>query len=117
MRAGLSAMGLELFGDAEYRMDNVTGVFIPSVCGDGASVRHALLHDFGIEIGTSFGPLDGKIWRIGTMGYVCSKTNVLRCLSALEMVLLRHGFKCVQSAGVSAAYDVYDAQPQLTAVS
>ena len=25
------------------------------------------LADFGIEIGTSFGPLVGKIWRIGTM--------------------------------------------------
>ena len=50
-----------------------------------------MLHDFGIEIGTSFGPLAGKIWRIGTMGYVCRKANVLRCLTALEAVLRRNG--------------------------
>ena len=46
-------------------------------------------HDFGIEIGTSFGPLAGKNWRIGTMGHVCRTANVLRCLTALEAPLLR----------------------------
>ena len=109
VRAGLEAMGLRLFGDAENRMDNVTGVFIPEECGDGAALRAQMLDDFGIEIGTSFGPLDGKIWRIGTMGYVCHKANVLRCLSALEMTLTRNGFKTPQGAGVGAAYAVYDA--------
>ncbi|MFK7890114.1 MAG: alanine--glyoxylate aminotransferase family protein [Granulosicoccus sp.] len=109
LRAGLEAMGLELFGDAAHRMDNVTGVFIPSACGNGADLRSAMLEDFGIEIGTSFGPLDGKIWRIGTMGYGCRKPNVLRCLSALEMTLHRQGFKTVQGAGVDAAYAVYEA--------
>lgn len=109
LRAGLEAMGLTLFGDPDYRMDNVTGVFIPEVCGDGAALRSEMLHDFGIEIGTSFGPLDGKIWRIGTMGYVCRKANVMRCLSALEMSLHRQGFKTTQGAGVDAAYTVYDA--------
>lgn len=109
LRAGLDAMGLELFGDPEYRMDNVTGVFIPGVCGDGAALRSEMLNDFGIEIGTSFGPLDGKIWRIGTMGYGCRKANVMRCLSALEMTLHRQGFKTKQGAGVDAAYTIYDA--------
>jgi (S)-ureidoglycine-glyoxylate aminotransferase len=107
LRAGLSAMGLELFGDPEYRMDNVTGVFIPTACGNGAQLRTEMLLDFGIEIGTSFGPLDGKIWRIGTMGYGCRKANIMRCLSALEMTLNRNGFKTPQGAGVDAAYLVY----------
>jgi len=108
LRAGLLAMGLKLFGDQEHLMDNVTGIYIPSECGNGASVRSDMLNDFGIEIGTSFGPLDGKIWRIGTMGYVCRKANVLRCLSSLEMVLNRHGFNTKQCAGVDAAYSVYE---------
>ena len=108
LRAGLSAMGLSIFGDQEHLMSNVTGVHIPDACGNGAQLRSDMLLDFGIEIGTSFGPLDGKIWRIGTMGYVCRKANVLRCLSALEMTLNRHGFKTPQCAGVDAAYEVYD---------
>lgn len=108
LRTGLEAMGLELFGDPANRMPNVTGVVIPDVITDGEKVRAAMLHDFGIEIGTSFGPLHGKIWRIGTMGYVCRRANILRCLASLEAVLRRHGFKCEPGAGIDAAYEVYD---------
>ena len=107
LRAGLVAMGLDLFGDAEHRMDNVTGVYIPESIENGDAARAALLGDFGIEIGTSFGPLHGKIWRIGTMGYGCRKTNVLRCLSALETVLRRNGYVATPGAAVDAAYEVY----------
>jgi (S)-ureidoglycine-glyoxylate aminotransferase len=107
LRSGLTAMNLKLFGNERYRMDNVTGVFIPNALGDGEQVRTQLLDDFGLEIGTSFGPLRGKIWRIGTMGYVCHKTNILRCLSALEIVMRRNGFVAPPGAGVDAAYKVY----------
>ena len=107
LRAGLAAMGLGLFGDTEHRMANVTGVYIPESIENGDAARAALLDDFGIEIGTSFGPLHGKIWRIGTMGYGCRKTNVLRCLSALETVLRRNGYTATPGAAVDAAYEVY----------
>ena len=50
IRKGLTAMGLELFGDNSHRMDNVTGVFIPKILGDGEQVRSQMLEDFGIEI-------------------------------------------------------------------
>ncbi len=39
-----------------------------------------MLEDFGIEIGTSFGPLHGKVWRIGTMGYNARKDCVMQTL-------------------------------------
>ncbi len=107
LRGGLEAMGLGLFGDAPHRMTNVTGVFIPEACGDGEAIRSELLHDFGIEIGTSFGPLAGKIWRIGTMGHVCRKANVLRCVSALDAVLRRNGFEAPAGAGVDAVDCAY----------
>jgi (S)-ureidoglycine-glyoxylate aminotransferase len=109
LRAGLEAMGLELYGDAHHRMANVTGVCIPKEITAGENVRAEMLSDFGIEIGTSFGPLAGKIWRIGTMGYVCRKANVLRCLTALEAVLRRNGYAAPAGAGVDAAYKVYEA--------
>ena len=107
LRAGLEAMGMDLFGDPAHRMANVTGVHIPSAIKDADKVRSQLLNDFGIEIGTSFGPLHGKIWRIGTMGYVCRKANILRCLTALEAVLRRNGFSAPPGAGVDAAYNIY----------
>lgn len=104
--AGLVAMGLEPFGDQRHRMASITGVHIPMGV-DGDKVRTALLDDFGIEIGTSFGPLHGRIWRIGTMGYNCRKRNVLVCLAALEAVLRRAGLSFAGGAGVEAAYDAY----------
>jgi (S)-ureidoglycine---glyoxylate transaminase len=110
LRAGLEAMGLELFGDPKHRMANVTGVIIPEAITDGEKVRAEMLHDFGIEIGTSFGLLAGKIWRIGTMGYVCRKANVLRCLTALEAVLRRNNVKLPAGAAVDAAYRIYESR-------
>ncbi len=104
--AGLQAMGLALFGDLTHKMPNVTGVVIPrGVDADG--VRKMMLDDFGIEIGTSFGPLHGKIWRIGTMGYVCRKESVLICLGALEACLRRFGYVAPAGAGVDAALASY----------
>ena len=107
MLAGVRGLGLVVFGDVAHKMTNVVAVEIPEgVPGDAA--RGALLQDFGIEIGTSFGPLHGKIWRIGTMGYVCGKPNILRLLASFEVVLRRHGFTAPTGAGVDAAYKVYD---------
>ena len=107
LRAGLGAMGLELFGDPAHRMVNVTGVRIPPGQGDGEGIRGAMLTDFGIEIGTSFGHLAGRIWRIGTMGHVCRRPNILRCLASLEAVLRQHGFAAPPGAGVDAARAVF----------
>ena len=109
LRAGLEAMGLELFGDASNRMANVTGVVIPQSIKHPDQLRADLLRNFGIEIGTSFGPLAGKIWRIGTMGYVCRRQNVLRCLASLEQELRRAGHGVASGKGVDAAAAVYDA--------
>ena len=104
--AGLRALGLEIFGDLKHKMPNVTGIMIPAKV-DGERVRHDLLHDFGIEIGTSFGPLKGRIWRIGTMGYGCQKRNVLICLNALEAVLRQQGYTAKPGAGVDTALAEY----------
>ncbi|MCW2480463.1 pyridoxal-phosphate-dependent aminotransferase family protein [Candidatus Symbiopectobacterium sp. NZEC135] len=106
--AGLEGMGLRIYGDKQHKMNNVTGVVIPEGI-QGEQIRQCLLNDFAIEIGTSFGPLQGKIWRIGTMGYNARKDCVMQTLSALEAVLNRHGFRTVQGAGLQAAWDRYDA--------
>ena len=90
MSAGLVATGLTVFGDQSVRMNNVIAVHIPDgVDGDGA--RGTLLADYGIEIGTSFGPLAGKVWRVGVMGYNARKDAVLTTLAAIEQVLRRAG--------------------------
>jgi len=104
--AGLKAMGLELFGDTAHKMPNVTGVHIPEGV-DGERVRRALLEHFNIEIGTSFGPLHGRIWRIGTMGYNAREDAVLATLGALEAVLAAQNLNLPRGAAVDAALAVY----------
>jgi (S)-ureidoglycine-glyoxylate aminotransferase len=99
MLEGVRGLGLAVFGDAAHKMHNVVAVEIPDGV-DGDKARSGLLDDFGIEIGTSFGPLHGKVWRIGTMGYNARKDAVLVTLAALEQVLRTSG-------GVAAAREVY----------
>ncbi|MBL8385493.1 MAG: alanine--glyoxylate aminotransferase family protein [Burkholderiales bacterium] len=106
--AGIEAMGLRVFGDVAHKMPNVTGVWIPEGV-NGDRVRAALLNDFNIEIGTSFGPLHGKIWRIGAMGYNARRDAVLGTLAALETVLAAEGHRLPRGAGVDAAYATYKA--------
>lgn len=104
MLAGAEGLGLEVFGDVAHKMNNVVAVEIPEgVPGDAA--RAALLSDFGVEIGTSFGPLHGRVWRIGTMGYNAREDAVLTTLAALEAVLRRFGATVPAGGGVEAAVD------------
>ena len=104
LRAGLTAMGLFLFGaePPERRLPFITPVVIPDGVDD-VRVRGRLIEDFNLEIGAAFGPLQGRIWRIGTMGHSARRENVLLCLAALEQVLRREGWKAEAGAGVEAA--------------
>lgn len=108
MTAGLRAMGLQVFGDDSYRMANVTGVHIPQGVDD-LSVRRRMREDFEIEIGGAFGPLQGRIWRIGAMGYNAMKHKVLITLGALEAVLRAEGFSTPAGRAVDAALESYRA--------
>ena len=105
MVAGLRAMGLQVYGSDAHRMSNVTGVVIPEGV-DGERVRARMRDDFEIEIGTAFGPLAGKIWRIGAMGYNARKHKVLITLAALEAVLRGEGI-AVSTGAVEAALEVW----------
>ncbi|MFC0211950.1 pyridoxal-phosphate-dependent aminotransferase family protein [Paenibacillus chartarius] len=105
--AGLAAMGLKLYGEPACKLPVVTCIEIPDGI-DGEQVRAVLLRSFGIEIASSFGPLKGRIWRIGTMGYSCRQTNVLHLLGALEAALLYAGYKLPAGSAVRTALRMYD---------
>jgi (S)-ureidoglycine-glyoxylate aminotransferase len=106
MLAGVQGLGLAVFGDVAHKMTNVVAVHIPDGV-DGDRARAAMLTDFGIEIGTSFGPLHGKVWRIGTMGLNARRDAVLTTLAALEQVLRSAGAPVVAGGGVGAALESY----------
>jgi (S)-ureidoglycine-glyoxylate aminotransferase len=118
LRAGVRALGLTLYGkEAEARrLPFITPVVVPPGV-DELRVRRRLVEDFGVEIGAAFGPLQGRIWRIGTMGYAAQRSNVLLCLAALEHTLRGEGWKAAAGAGVDAAIACYAAAGSPAAVS
>jgi alanine-glyoxylate transaminase / serine-glyoxylate transaminase / serine-pyruvate transaminase len=115
--AGLEAMGLNLLVEKPAdRLPTVTAVMIPSGVDD-IKVRNQLLDEFNIEIAGGFGPIKGKIWRVGLMGYCSQKPNVLLFLAALEKCLLDQGFRVASGAGVGAAIKNYSQVETAAAVS
>ena len=114
--AGLEALGVQLFvPNPNDRLPTVTSVYVPKSVEDGR-VRRQLLDEFGIEIAGGIGPLKGKIWRIGLMGYVSQAKHIPFFLAALEKVLLDQGLSVSPGAGVGAAIRVYShAEPATVA--
>ena len=104
LRAGLRAMGVQIFGDQEHAVPMITLVHVPDGLDDLA-VRQQLLAEHGIEIMAAFGPLRGRVWRIGTMGVNASLPSVLQVLSALEAVLAARGVRVARGAAVEAALE------------
>ncbi len=112
--AGIEAMGLSCFvPEAADRLPTVTSACVPDGVDD-MKVRKQLLAEFGIEIAGGFGPLKGKMWRLGLMGFASQSKNVLLLLAALEKCLLDQGFRTSPGAGVGAAVRSY-AQSQNSA--
>ncbi|MDC1311039.1 alanine--glyoxylate aminotransferase family protein [Burkholderiales bacterium] len=110
LKAGLETLGLSYLVDEEYRLPQMNAVYVmPGI--DEKEVRHRLLEEMNIEIGAGLGPLAGKIWRFGIMGYSCKMENVMLCLCALESVFDNMGAKIEIGAAEAAAYHAYAARP------
>jgi alanine-glyoxylate transaminase/serine-glyoxylate transaminase/serine-pyruvate transaminase len=104
--AGVEAMGLKMFVDPPHRLWSLNTIAIPEGIDDG-KVRKSLLEEYGLEIGGGLGPLKGKIWRVGLMGYNSDEKNVLFFLTTLEQALRAQGFEVPRGVGSSAARDFY----------
>ncbi len=103
--AGLEAMGLEMHVAPEHRLWTLNTVRLPEGVDDGA-LRAAMLERYGIEVLGGFGPLAGKILRIGLMGASSTRNNILLFLDALESVMGDLG-RPIGSGGAQAAEKVY----------
>jgi alanine-glyoxylate transaminase/serine-glyoxylate transaminase/serine-pyruvate transaminase len=106
LRAGIEAMGLSFVVDEADRLPQLNSVSIPDGIDD-AMVRGRLLNEYGLEIGAGLGPMAGRIWRIGLMGYASNQKNVLLCLGALDAVLADMGAPVKGGVAVEAAMHAY----------
>ena len=83
---GIEAMGLSMLVPEGHRLWTLNTPRIPEGADD-AKVRNFLLQKYNMEIAGGFGPLAGKVFRIGTMGYSSTAENVALILEALGAAL------------------------------
>jgi alanine-glyoxylate transaminase/serine-glyoxylate transaminase/serine-pyruvate transaminase len=100
--AGIEAMGLGMLVKPEDRLWPLNTPRLPNGIDD-AKIRRQLLEQFNIEISGGFGPLAGKILRVGIMGSGSTAENVRIVLHALERALAAQGHRATPGAAVAAA--------------
>ena len=88
---GIEAMGLSMHVPEAHRIPTLNTVRVPSGV-DEAKVRKHLLDGPGIEIACGFGPLAGKVFRIGVMGPLATEDNVQFFLKEFGKALTAAGY-------------------------
>ena len=104
VRAGVLALGLELYGDPDDRSTVVTAIELPADV-DGAKVP-GTLRRLGITANGGQDALKGRILRIAHCGYF-GAFDMLTALSGLEIALDQLGHAVDHGAGVGAAQRVF----------
>lgn len=102
-RAGLEAMGIELFAKERARSVTVTSAKYPEGIED-SKFRGILSNKYNIVVAGGQKHLAGKIFRIGHMG-ICGEKEVLATLACVELALKELGFE-VKESGVEVAKEV-----------
>jgi alanine-glyoxylate transaminase / serine-glyoxylate transaminase / serine-pyruvate transaminase len=88
---GIEAMGLRLHVPEGHRIATLNTVCVPQGV-DEAKVRKHLLDEAGVEIAGGFGPLAGKVFRIGVMGPLATEDNVQFFLKEFGQALNAEGY-------------------------
>ncbi|GJQ13976.1 hypothetical protein GpartN1_g5767.t1 [Galdieria partita] len=92
---GLAELGLECLVPQQHRLPTLTTIQVPKGI-QATAVTSYMLQNFGIEIGNGLGELEGKVWRVGLMGYN-SRTEVVKTLLvALQTALLQQGHSFIR---------------------
>jgi aspartate aminotransferase-like enzyme len=105
-RAGVKALGLELFSPDEDRSAVVTAVRAPEGVDSGAVVK-GVRDRFGITIANGQGDLKGKIFRLGHIGWF-DVFDITTQIAAVELVLAELGADVERGVAVTAALEAFE---------
>ncbi len=97
-RAGVKAMGLELFATAPS--NGVTAVKVPDGI-DGVKFVKTMRDEYGVTMAGGQAQLKGKIFRMAHMGWI-EEFDIIVGLSCIEVVLKKMGYK-VKDGAIAAA--------------
>ena len=104
-KAGVKALGLELFGPDDPEANSVTAVKVPAGV-DGTKIGKLARDKYGVWLAGGQGKLKGQIFRFGHCGYF-GASDILVGLGVVEMVLAELGYDVQFGAGVGAAEQVF----------
>ncbi len=108
-RAGIRAMGCELWAESEsIASDTTTAVSVPAGVED-EQLRMAVRRIFGVVFSSGRGETNGKLIRIGHMGQVAQPIYSLVAITALGGALNHLGIKVDTNSGIDAAMSVITA--------
>jgi aspartate aminotransferase-like enzyme len=107
-RAGVKALGLELFSPDEDRSAVVTAVRAPAGIDSGDVIK-GVRDRFGITIANGQGELKGKIFRLGHIGWY-DVFDITTQIGAVELVLTDLGADIERGVAVTAALEAFSAE-------
>jgi aspartate aminotransferase-like enzyme len=105
-RAGARAMGLELFSPDDDRSAVVTAINAPEGI-DSSELVQTLRDRQAIVLAPGQGPLKGKIFRIGHIGYY-DVFDITTALAGVELVLSELGADIERGVAITAALEAFE---------
>jgi aspartate aminotransferase-like enzyme len=99
-RAGLAAMGFDLFADQAHASDTVTSAHVPA--GLEWSALNDELHARGLQLAGGQGKMKGKLFRIGHLGDV-SVDDIVSAIEIIEEGAAAMGMPIERGVGPAAA--------------
>src|ERR671936_1641153 len=105
-REGVKAMGLELFSPDEDTSAIVTAVRGPDAI-DSDELALTLRDRYGITLAPGQGPLKGKVFRIGHIGYY-DIFDITTALAGIELALAEAGAEIERGVAVTRALEAYE---------
>lgn len=104
-RAGVKALGLDLFAQPDAASNTVTAIKMPEGITD-KDLRGTMRNKYHIELAGGQDHLKGNVFRIGHMGNITQR-EIIATISALEMTLKELGFDLEMGKGVAAVAETY----------
>ncbi len=105
-RAGLKAMGLELFSPDDDSSAVVTAARTPEGVESPALLRH-LRENHGVTLAPGQGALKPNVFRIGHIGWY-DVFDIATALAAVELALTELGAEIERGAAVGRAFEAYE---------
>jgi serine---pyruvate transaminase len=105
-RAGIKAMGLELFSPDDDSASVVTAARVPDGV-DGTGLLRHLRDRHGVTLAPGQGGLKGKIFRIGHIGWF-DIFDIAAALAAVELSLTELGADIERGVAVTRAFEAYE---------